>query len=208
MFIDDFWDDKGLLHTGVPPRSFSENGILFAAYFYFKALEKSPLTPFGQGQLGYAILNTYSLFFNPNPSDNNDETSHFSHDNMTGLYSLMYYKHSCYSLPIFRWNGRYWLHPRDIVFYATLRHIKLAYFFLPIVYFAAIISCMRAKEITSGKCLAWLRLTTLKDYHINKYVRWSANLCYKICEKLTNFKEAFSFYFKREDHPVNVEWSK
>lgn len=230
MKSDSFWDENGLLH--VKKGEYSENGILFAAHWLMLLLLLDPGLKTRakeffnvQESICNRCIKKYwrdgkiGFWYDPNPNDENDSFCHFSHDNMTGLYSML----NCQlnNFPTLRWNHRLWLHPRDVIFYSIMHKRIWSYFFLPLLWIMAYISCRKEREHTSGKCLWWLRLQTLK-LHGNKVVSWFGEKMYRdmtelllrehyydLFRVLDGKKEhvwinVFSIYFKEKDHPVNV----
>lgn len=223
MDAESYWDENGLLH--VKRGEYSENGVLFAAHCSMLKM----LT----GQAWYYKIPTNvvrSGWFDPNPADNNDINSHFSHDNMTGLYATfqMIYRNTK-DLPVCRWNNRFWLHPRDLLFYSLMHNKVWSVAGLPFLFLAAWLSARKPRESTSGKCLWWLRLQTLK-LHKWSIVRKFANKTLKFVESIlvknhktrvykepiktevgalnvyyevASWVDVFQIYFRDYEHPVN-----
>ena len=202
MSFDGFWDENNLLH--VKKGEYTENGVLFTAHYimlqkllgqeWFDRLPKKVIKP---------------NFFDPNPSDDNVDDVHFSHDNMTGMYSMI---GGGFSLPIYRWNKRWWLHPRDTIFYSIMHENKLFYIFLPVIALMAWISCRKERKDTSGKCLWWLRLQTMKNHKSklvsifgSKLLASMGNLIQKEHGWINPWVDVFSIYFKEKDHPINIK---
>ena len=207
-----FFDENRLLH--VKKGEYSENGPLFSAHYNMlcSLLGKPEETKQPRGIIK-------DKWFDSNPAHDNDENTHFSHDNMTGLYFLaMFFVE--WDAPTIKWNNRFWLHPRDTIFYSIMNYRKLSYLFLPIIAIMAWVSCRTERGRTSGKCMWWLRLQTLK-LHDNKLVSWFGEKLYK---RITNtvkknhymhdresiqfsspWVDVFSIYFSEADHPVNVK---
>lgn len=195
MKIDNvFLDSNGFVHLDTNPSlSESENKIMFTALC--------------------------SLFYNVDPtldevylggkfrrnSDRDWDNGSFSHDEMTGLYCLL---SDIRNLPILKWEGNYWLHPRDIAFYTYCHNKFLGSLLLPIASIAMIISCLQDYKYrngkrfvrTDGKLLAYLRC---KKYKLN--------LTFWICDKIIKRKKlfgswdkVFSIYFRNPEHPLNI----
>lgn len=199
-----FFDKYNLLH--VEPNQFSENGVLFNSEYSLL----SHLIGKKYNSIYLPIINR-NTWFDPNPSDNNDENCHFSHDNMTGLYTL--YKLQgldCNELPTIKWNEGHWLHPRDIIYYSILKEKKWTYLLVLLLGLFSCITCLKTRQITSGKCLWWLRWHTMKYLHSSKFIRFSAHCMLKLNEHMLRkehgeevWKDIFSIYFKNPEHPIN-----
>ena len=224
-----YWDEYGLLHTqrGV----MTENGVLFAAYYWMLNYKYDPLgyyDGFVGTSLRECLLSNVKVgfWFDPNPSDpNNSSHTHFSHDNMTGLYCLHYLHYrkpqsELRFIPILKWNHEWWLHPRDVVFYSIMKKRRWAYLLLPLLLIMSIISCIRDVSETSGKCLWWLRWSAL-ELHQSRVVRKFAKYALSINELILRPKygehpwaQIFDYYFSNAgnydnaDHPIRVQWKK
>lgn len=210
MSFNGWFDVCDLLH--VRRGEFSENGPLFTAEY---RLLKHIL---GKNNYKVGLIAkdvTKDGWFDPSPGslDNNGPTVHFSHDNMTGLYTLYALAGlSNEDLPILRWNHRWWLHPRDIAFYSIMKEniwSKLLLVpFLLLLLVSSLVSCSRHRGITSGKMLWWTRWNTLM-LHKSRIVRACAKIGFKLATALITMKNdswvgVSAIYFKEVDHPVNV----
>lgn len=207
MSFDGWFDTYDLLH--VRQGEFSENGPLFTAEY---RLLKHLLGK-NNYKVGLIAQNIIKVgWFDPNPSDNNGVTVHFSHDNMTGLYVLTKLAGlDCNNLPILKWNERWWLHPRDIAFYSIMKEniwSKLLLVpFLLLLLVSSLVSCSRHRDITSGKMLWWTRWNALM-LHKSRIVRACAKIGFKLATALITMKNdswvgVSAIYFKEVDHPVN-----
>ena len=211
---DSYFDENSLLH--VKRGEYSENGVLFTAHYQMlsRLLGKVGGTTHDRmgvyRTFGYNEI-TRKHFFDPNPAHDNDENSHFSHDNLTGLHCYMKTigDNAINRLPTFRWNNRNWLHPRDIIFYSIMKEKKWAYLLSLVLVIASVISCVAPRGKTSGKCLWWLRLQTLK-LHPNKLLSLIGSSTLKLVENVMSKEhgdkvwiDTFSIYFAEPDHPVN-----
>lgn len=228
-----FFDEYGLLH--VEKGVFSENGVLFAAEYWTATKHLDSFNyEFKPIKL---ISNVYKYdseaeqyWFDPNPSHNNDLSSHFSHDNMTGLYCLAYFtSFDLKNLPILLWNcvkpekqGRWyyklqkklfgtylWPHPRDFFFYLTLKHNILGYLGLPLVFLTSLVSAFAPRDNTSGKCKWFLRYLTLAK-HRNKLISLFGKISLRIFGKILEkehgkqpFLDVFRIYFVLYEHPMH-----
>jgi len=207
-----FFDSQGYLHHTTALES--ENGILFAAEFYLltfllKNDLKGAWVPVGNC-LKYS---PNGFWYDPNPSHKNNHNAHFSHDNMTGLYVLCFllgFKNSkiLKTLPTLKWNNRYWLHPRDIIFYSILKEKKWSYIGMPLLFIMSLISCLRKPANTSGKILWWIRIQTLR-MHPSNLIKSIANkmlLIMEFCLTLNHgsapMKSVFKTYFTVTHHPI------
>ena len=94
---------------------------------------------------------------------------HFSHDNMTGLYIAKELGLHNMDLPIIRWDSKkegkydrkYWLHPRDIIFYGLLSGKIWGYILAPLLFLAAMLSYREERGKTSGKAMYFARFGVL-----------------------------------------------
>ena len=207
-----FWDKHHLIHPN--PAEVSENGILFTAEYWYlynhlhaNYLYKTHLRAaiYSQSRLDSDIYQ-----FKANPSDPNPG-SHYSHDNMTGLYAMMILAGlSIKELPTIHWNDRLWLHPRDIAFYNILQQRKVAYLAFPLLVLMCAFSCLRNRGATSGKLLWWLRWHTLIEHFKgkNKIMVKLSRAALSFSTFLIKFNhsgwaDVFAIYFKYKDHPIN-----
>lgn len=215
--MSNWFDDYGLLH--LDPGGDSENGVLFAAESH---LLNTITPPFHSRGMGDLLRNVYHRdWFDPNPAHMiNNAHSHFSHDNLTGVYCLnallrrQGFGLPWKKLPILHWNNRLWLHPRDICFYSIFRMLNKIYLLpamllclLPII-LAAVISCRRDKGITSGKLLVFVRLKTLSICGLG-IIEKCADLAFKLCHKILTkihgpnpYLDISKTYFPNDAHPV------
>ena len=162
----EYQDSWGMIHNRKTANfGVSENGPLFTAtYILFKLLYNNCYNPSRDFTPGY-VYNVGTRQYHADPSTNGE---HFSHDNMTGLYIWTYltYFSSLKHLPTIKWNGRYWLHPRDAIFYGCMKGSVLASLLALVLYPLMILySFSKPREITSGKCLWILRLTAMTLHH-------------------------------------------
>lgn len=218
------WFDKyDLLH--VRQGEYSENGPLFLAEYWL--LRKLLGESFWIYETTFIGINKTTIligehgdakevkWFDPNPTDDNIPTVHFSHDNMTGLYVLTSLTNisnrGLSDLPVLRWNSRWWLHPRDIAFYSIMKEniwSKLLLVpFLLLLLVSSLVSCSRHRGITSGKMLWWTRWNALM-LHKSRIVRACAKIGFKLATALITMKNdswagVSAIYFKEVDHPVN-----
>ena len=201
-----FWDEYGLLH--VQPNEPSENGILFASEYW--ALERVHNHPIFEGDKALRSTVVNENTFQANPPE---QGGHFSHDNMTGYKCLHYNIYGTDGLtPILKWNDRFWLHPRDILFYLSLRMEGLfGFVFVLLLLPFLLVSLMRRREITSGKCLWFLRLTTLSMSQCpwlssvaTVYILLS-NLILSVAHGNEPWQDIFRIYFKNPNHPIHEQ---
>ena len=206
MRSNSFWDDYGLLH--VQPNEPSENGILFASEYY--VLEKIHNHPIYEGDKALRNTRINEVTFQANPPE---QGNHFSHDNMTGYKCLTYNMYGSDGLtPILKWNDRFWLHPRDIIFYLILRLEGLCGFLLLLSLLPFLLfSLMKRRQVTSGKCLWFLRLTTLSLSH-DPWLSTLADLYLVLTTLILSVAhgnepwiDVFSIYFKNPDHPIRSQ---
>lgn len=144
---------------------------------------------------------------------------HFSHDNMTGLYIAKELGLHNMDLPIIRWDSKkegkydrkYWLHPRDVIFYGLLSNKFWGYLLAPLLILFSIDTYTKPYEETSGKCLWFARFGVL-SLSDNLFKRSLGKIGLVLGLKLMRhdhgdeaFQNAFGYYFKEYSHPVNQE---
>lgn len=118
--------------------------------------------------------------------------THVSHDTLTALYAFRKMEDlPVNDLPICYWNGRWWLHPRDLAMYSYLHWPYICWIFLPIVFVAAVISALKPPEVTSGKQNNFIR-TRAFNLKFTGYVT----------DLITDYKQVFEVYYKDPDHPI------
>jgi hypothetical protein len=218
--VSDFFDEFGLLH--VEPNQDSENGILFAAHWYTLRVIRGVVKPFYWDAIQEVATYTEEgdRLFNANPKN---DVSRFSHDNMTGLYCLLFqfgYWKWVDKLPVIKWNCNrrnpptmegYWLHPRDILFYLSLKFpYTLGTILFPLLLPFLLVSIMARREVTSGKCLWFTRLSSVSNTKTSIGFIAAAMLglaTFVLSMKGENWKDIFAFYFKNPEHPINQEFN-
>ena len=82
------------------------------------------------------------------------------------------------------------LHPRDIMCYGYLAKNPICLLLMPLLMPMMIYSCLKPREVTSGKLLWWVRLHCLPK--VFSYV----------FHKIVDYKEAFRIYYHQEGHPI------
>ena len=199
MDYSDWLDENHLLHhKKFPTNETSENELLFTAeLLLLEAMTENPNHMLIESSMGMRD------FYN----DQKIQGKHISHDNKTGLVSIW----KGYNESIFKVGKRWWLHPRDIVYYGYMKHGAWFWPLLPIVSIANIISCARTYKVhkdrpegqqkhltTSGKMLAFVR---------NKAA--GLTLTHKICTWLIERNDKFlswywvsKIYFGEHGHPI------
>ena len=215
-----FFDEFGLLH--VEPNEDSENGILFLAHYLTLRTIRGKITLGEIDDLTHTVSYTEEgdRLFNANPKN---DVSRFSHDNMTALYCLLFQFglwNWVAKLPVTKWNnnrrnpptmeGR-WLHPRDILFYYSLKYpYTLGTLLFPLLLPFILVSILANRRVTSGKCLWFLRLSSVSNtptpigYIAALYL---AIATFVLSFKGENWQGIFACYFKNIDHPINREMS-
>lgn len=202
---DSFFDGFGLLHVqkGEP----SENGILFLAEHVLLAHRSGVETEIGYHKIQVA-MNLSQWKDGHFQALIPEQGKHYSHDNMTGLQCLNYFykgRGDFYA----KWNDRWWLHPRDLIFYSFLAKQKIGYLLAPLLLLFAYVSVRRERAITSGKLLWHLRFMTLESgsgLH-NKVGYLGLKLCEKILKKQhgeDTFADCYRIYFKNPLHPNRI----
>lgn len=214
---NNFFDRYGLLHVeqGHP----SENGVLFAAEYFFteKLISGRVSIPYVRRVIKSSIVSLEPFRFQANPPQNGD---HFSHDNLTGLYAcaalLGSFRDS--GLPVMRWNSRTWWHPRDILFYSLMKEYKWTLLFFPLICLflsgSALVSCLKERANTSGKLLWWLRVQMM-IVHPWWIVRTYGNCMKKIIIKCVErnhgvfgYADVAGIYFKNINHPIRINMER
>ena len=196
-------DSDNYIHLHKSPNvNQSENGPLFTAHVNLYKYTKPDL----KAICGYSVL-TNKMYFRANRLSASD---HFSHDNMTGLYSLcitgQYYT-LLNRLPTFKWNNRWWLHPRDICFYLLVRR-KLCLaspLFVLVLFLASLHSFAQEKGRTSGKLMWHTRLRTLRKVYTSRISLSMLRLWERIGLSLSKqtWEEVSRIYFTDRDHPLH-----
>lgn len=211
------WQDQyGLIHSKIHPElTQSENTPLFSsASLLLMRLNGTPMIGMEYPRFG-VFKNNGQFHTYPNGDDNR-----FSHDNMTGLYIAreLGYLPEDYELPIARWDSytregaferKYWLHPRDLIFYSALNNKFIGN---ALLWFLLVISLGSwFSEGTSGKCLWFYRFgvltlsNSLYKRSIGKVGLWLGELCMKREHGAEAFIDVFNNYFKDPQHPINQE---
>lgn len=209
--MGNFFDENGLLH--VEPDKPSENGILFAAELYTLSLVngQAPSVHRAYDAVAATLMDPRKDWFPANPPQ---IATRFSHDNMTGLYCLVHNMGGdTTKLPMMRWNGRWWLHPRDILFYTAIRQENtiLASICLLLLIPFLIHSCLRPRGETSGKCLWLLRLCTANIspspwLHVpSKWLIILANTLLHREHGEKHWQDILNIYFKHPEHPLREQ---
>lgn len=217
----DYQDQYGLIHSQIHPAlDQSENTPLFAAAsFLLMRINKSSMVGMLSPKFIYFKHRGQFHTYYPNGTDNR-----FSHDNMTGMYIAreLGYLPKSFKLPISRWNShtregaferKYWLHPRDIIFYSSLSqsalYSSLGTITLPLLLVISLGTWW--SEGTSGKCLWFYRFNTLK-LSKNPFKKLIGNVGIKLGELCMRkehgknaFIDVFKNYFKDPNHPINQE---
>jgi hypothetical protein len=200
MDLTKWLDEDNFIHLHPHPlRNQSENGPLFTAHVnlfietnpYFSAIIPSKDNP-----------NFFANGLSARP--------HFSHDNMTGLHSLCVTNDRpdiLKKLPTFKWNNRWWLHPRDHAFYSLIKRklICLLPLSVLVLFLTSLHSFAQPKERTSGKCMWFLRIRTLKLMYTSRISRHLLDSWERLGLKLAKatWSEIFQIYFKNKDHPIH-----
>lgn len=212
MKYSDWQDEGGFFHIQKDPTNDgSENGPLFTA----EVVLFSKLNDFYVLHPDTISLKVSNVDFRDRYEGN--IPAHFSHDNMTGLHCLRALGYAYMSLPIIRWNStkngdtrKFWLHPRDIIFYTSIRHSLLSPLSLLLIPFA-IYTFFHKREVTSGKCLWFTRFATMSLSN-NLIVKGVGKLGLKIADLMLRkehgdkpFIDVFNIYFKNYGHPCREE---
>ena len=147
----------------------------------------------------------------PHKAGNHDDAT--SNDQITGFmalscrYNLGFHKEIWKEIKrqTFRYDNlnpespswKRFLHPRDIIVYGMMAGSKLWYLLAPIVFIAALVSCMKPKGVTSGKLLIWTRINAIRNDWIRdmwlKFFNWVIR---------GGYGHAFRVYFGRTGHPM------
>lgn len=93
------------------------------------------------------------------------------------------------------------IHPRDLVLYYSLVYPILGPVLLPLLAIACVISCLKPREHTSGKLLAWTKCMMLKDKF--KVMNLAIKACtWAIKKNHPDWADVFEVYFPNETHPI------
>ena len=195
-----FSDQYGLLH--VEPNVPSENGILFLAEYVLLSSRLGKQIPLDKVQLAMSLSEWKKNHFQALIPEQGE---HYSHDNYSGLQCLKFFFEGQGEFRA-KWNDRWWLHPRDLIFYGLLAKHRWAKALSPLLFLFAYISVRRERAITSGKCLWFLRFSTLESgngiHNKNGYL--GMKMCEKVMSKLHGEKpwaDVFQIYFRNPEHP-------
>ena len=218
-----YFDQYDLLHLtdepGFEDPEQTENAPMFTAeYMTAKVVagEEIDISP------RYDLLRLSEDKFRTTPVTQDEEDTRFSHDSMTGLY--------CYriindlpvdDLPVFKWNGRIWMHPRDWIFYGLCRGSLMALLASPLLLPMVVHTFFKNKNDTSGKRLWFLRIKTLllkknnlliklldKTIESMIYLKHDEERIYNDGKARRGFPDVFAYYFSARnsrnnlDHPI------
>lgn len=204
--LENWLDNDGLMHTEFNPTvDQSENSPMFTGLL--SITEGNAFRHHDKKLRISAIIEKWDGKFRAN--SNREWGSHFSHDNMTGLYCLV--KNNEWNtmikrLPIAKWNGEWWLHPRDLAFYFWCHYPRLGLLTLWIASLAMIVSCIQEYKVrdgkkiikTDGKLLAYMRCNS-----------FNLNITFAICSFFIRRHKYFSSwndvakkYFQVKGHPL------
>lgn len=183
----EWFDENGLMHqVHRPTEDSSENELLFTAEYYLLA-GGNPIA------VNFDMMNFYNQEW--------DDGKHMSHDNRTGLLSITGWD----TRSLLKAGNRWWLHPRDTIYWGYMKHGAWFLPLLPMVSLFNIWSCAiknrNGVPTTSGKMLALTRnlganmkLTQkICGWFIKRHFGSIANMA-KIYFPLTNDKG--------ENHPI------
>ena len=199
MDLTDWLDEDNFIHLHPHPLlNQSENGPLFTAHVNLYIKTKPYFNAVFSPTRKYLFANGLSA------------RPHFSHDNMTGLYSLCVTNDRpdlLDKLTVFKWNDRWWLHPRDHSFYLLTKrkYLCLLPLFVSVLFLASIHSFAQPKERTSGKCMWFLRLRTLKLVYTSRISHLMLGLWERLGLRLAKatWSDIFQIYFRNKDHPIH-----
>lgn len=206
-----YQDKYGFIHLHENPTIMdSENGSLFtAASFLLMIMNKTPRDDM-------RFLDFYKLKKSDTEFYTHADTGvvRCSHDNMTGLHITKALGLHNMELPIIKWDSRgrkYWLHPRDVIFYSYLSNIPFSGLLLPLLLLFSLHSFLRPRQETSGKCLWFYRfgVLTLSERSLARLIgkvglSMGAWLLKREHGDMA-FIGVFRIYFTDPNHPVNHE---
>lgn len=201
--ISEWLDSDNFLHTEKNPAlDQSENSPMFTGLLSLFIKQSPRLSEFFP-------ITTFIANKSYRANRTREWGSHFSHDNMTGLYCIYKNRDAILrmrQLPILKWNNRWWLHPRDMAFYFWCHHPILGLPFLWIASLAMIVSCIQTYKVrngkkiikTDGKLLAYMRCKSFNmgitlavcTYFIQRH------------EFFNSWNDVAKMYFKEEGHPL------
>jgi len=198
--------DVNILKEYVTPHGFvkthkddnGNNGILFRAYLDYLGFKNPMLHPRYIDYVRSPDGVKYPNYFYGNYPEH---TTHFSVDNMTGLYAAYIFQgKKVDDLPVFRWNDRIWWHPNGWAVFLSARYPILKPVFFPLLYVMARISFNREMTDTTGRLLWWLRFRMLGYDKILRHLNKKGGL----------FPWSFEYYFvgnpnlppSNNNHPI------
>ena len=203
--------DKHCL-THVLPYTFSENGILFTAYM-------AALGLVSVAEAKIALHHTERIdpqgrrCFDPQPFDDNHSKTHFSKDNMLGVYYLRHFVGRDFKgLPNFAWNGDKSRNPIAGIFFKSCKS-KCAYFFFKyIMYAASKITYKKERKHSSGK-MRWILKWDLLQKLGHKSARKFSSKNFEQAKKehgISPYDDIRKIYFTKngeyigvnDDHPI------
>lgn len=92
------------------------------------------------------------------------------------------------------------IHPRDLVLYISVCLPILGPLLLPLLAIACVVACLKPREKTSGKLLAWTKCMMLKDQF--KIMDVAYKLCtWAIKKSHPDWADVFEIYFPTPTHP-------
>lgn len=100
-------------------------------------------------------------------------------------------------------NPKRYIRPNDLVFYGYSAGSFICKLLVILISLGCVISCLRNKNETSGKLLAYIKCKSLERES------FIMRCTFKICTYLVNLKnsgwgDVFSIYFKDKNHPNNT----
>lgn len=227
IYIDRFteWTDEyGMLNSEKGVRS--ENGILWSLEFFLL------ISTIGVESRYWAMTEFFELTrqlkigeglyiqtpFDLKSTDGGSGLEPVSHDNLTAIIAGSYFfnhpqvarqvwkylksKLFTYNSETKKIDFKRIMHPRDIIYYGAMAGNRMCKLLLPLVGLTNIWSCLRGKNKTSGKLLAYVRNICYRDSTVMK-------ITHKICTFIINRKYgkegwhgAFKIYFSKPGHPT------
>lgn len=92
---------------------------------------------------------------------------------------------------------KYWIHPRDLIYYGILGGSIIARLFLPLYFIMIILSCTNEKMNTSTKILTFVKLHVIRN-------RFVAKICNMLIKRRNNdWNDVFRIYFPDINHPIH-----
>lgn len=216
-----FLDEYSILHLNANPKfDESENGLTFTGGYHaiYRASGKS--SPIAIPDLSLFIkqgTDGHPIFL---PTPKSSDNSHFSLDNMHGLYCLRELYFPKLDLPTYKWYkphrhtesiSKKWIRPDTAAFFGILNKELVWVILGPLIMLiAATISCKKDRGTTSGKIL-WFQRFCLLSVSKNKFQKILGKIGLSLVNDILEENhgsrpmiDVMQIYFKNENHPMHT----